>query len=47
MSSVTWFLLLGGLLMALGGWVAFLLALRSGQFKDIEAVKHQMFEEGR
>lgn len=47
MSSSTWFLLVGGLLMALGGWVAFVLALRSGQFKDVEAVKHQMFEEER
>lgn len=47
MSGSTGFLLMGGLLMALGGWVFFLIALRSGQFRDVEAVKHQMFEEER
>ncbi len=45
LNGQTLVLLLSGLLMALGGWVFFLLALRSGQFKDVEAVKHRLFEE--
>lgn len=46
MSSLTFGLLLGGLLMAIAAGAIFIAALRAGHFDDIEAVKYQMFRDG-
>ena len=45
MSGQTVALLVVALAMAVAGWFVFVLALRAGQFKDVEATKHQIFEE--
>ena len=45
MTALTIWLLLGAICMGLGGWLVFLLAVRSGQWKDMEDVKYQLFDE--
>ncbi|MDJ0974139.1 MAG: cbb3-type cytochrome oxidase assembly protein [Planctomycetota bacterium] len=45
MTALTVYLLLGAVCMGIGGWLVFLLATRTGQWKDMEQVKYQLFED--
>ncbi len=47
MDVMTLGLLVGALLMAIGGGLVFVAAVRSGQFDEIEDVKFELFREGR
>ena len=44
MTSLTAYLLAGTLCLALGGWLVFLLAMRTGQWDDTEDIKYQLFD---
>jgi cbb3-type cytochrome oxidase maturation protein len=41
--DVTLYLFVMALLMGLAAWCIFLWAIRSGQFKDVEDIKYQVF----
>lgn len=43
--DITIYLFFVALLMGLAAWCIFLWAIRTGQFKDIEAIKYQVFPE--
>ena len=44
MTAITGYLLIGALCMGIAAWLIFLLATRTGQWKDMEDVKYQLFE---
>ncbi len=41
--DVTIYLFFVALLMALAAWCVFLWAIRTGQFKDVEGIKYQVY----
>ncbi len=45
MTGMTLLLLLGAMCFGIAAWFIFLYAMRSGQWKDIEQIKYQLFED--
>ena len=47
MIDMTVYLVLAAVLLAAGSWLVFIWAARSGQFREVEDVKHSMLERER
>jgi cbb3-type cytochrome oxidase maturation protein len=42
--DITVFLVIAAVLLALGAWLAFVWAARSGQFRDVEKIKYRVLK---
>lgn len=42
--DITVFLVIAAVLLALGAWLVFVWAAKSGQFRDVEDIKYRMLE---